>query len=107
MLIQPFVENCIEHGIRNIDRKGEVIILLKRNEKTIVCELTDNGRGFVQNKEGNNNGKRSLSTKISRKRLAIIEKKLKIESKIEIINRMEATGEQGTKVILTIPVKTS
>jgi LytS/YehU family sensor histidine kinase len=104
MIIQPFVENCIEHGIRDIGRKGEIKLILSRTEKNIICRVQDNGRGINLNNKNNNSEKRSLSTLISKKRLEILKKKLKIESKIEIENRIETEGKNGTTIILTLPI---
>jgi tetratricopeptide (TPR) repeat protein len=104
MIIQPFVENCIEHGIRDIGRKGEIKISLTRYEKTVVCLVDDNGRGINHSNKADGIGKRSLSTKISQKRLEILKKKLNIESKIELIDKMETIGKNGTQIILTIPI---
>jgi tetratricopeptide (TPR) repeat protein len=104
MIIQPFVENCIEHGIRDIGRKGEIKLNLTRNEKTLICVVQDNGRGINSESKAIKTGKRSLSTIISKKRLEILKKKLKIESKIVIKNRIETEGVNGTTIILTLPI---
>lgn len=59
MLIQPFVENSIEHGFLGIDYKGTVTINLTLQDRHILCTITDNGIGLI--KEGNEN-KTSAST---------------------------------------------
>ena len=59
MLIQPFVENSIEHGFLGIDYKGTVTINLTLQDKHIRCTITDNGIGL---KKANNDNKASAST---------------------------------------------
>ena len=48
MILQPIVENSINHGIRNIDREGEIHLTVFREESTINITITDNGLGMDQ-----------------------------------------------------------
>jgi tetratricopeptide (TPR) repeat protein len=45
MIIQPFVENAIWHGILPSKKKGVVTVTVK-NESNIICTITDNGIGM-------------------------------------------------------------
>ncbi len=45
MLIQPFVENAIEHGFSSIDYLGELKIVLSMENKYVSCTVIDNGLG--------------------------------------------------------------
>jgi streptogramin lyase len=45
MLVQPFVENAIQHGLRPLDRKGFLVIRFFRNREELICEVQDNGVG--------------------------------------------------------------
>jgi len=51
ILIQPFVENSIEHGFKNKKEKGKIIINISRKENHICYEIRDNGKGFQDKKE--------------------------------------------------------
>ncbi|MCD2258641.1 histidine kinase [Psychroserpens luteolus] len=46
MLLQPFVENSIEHGFLGINYKGQIHIKLELQDKHILCEIEDNGIGL-------------------------------------------------------------
>ncbi|WP_422106785.1 sensor histidine kinase [Winogradskyella sp.] len=48
MLIQPFVENSIEHGFLGIDYKGKINIQFTLEDKLLWCSITDNGAGLKQ-----------------------------------------------------------
>ncbi len=106
MLIQPFIENAIEHGLRNLDYTGLIKISIQKNLKTnsISCVIDDNGVGINQSKEFSHQStsqkKKSLSTEITRERLAILAKQTKTLSNLSIIQKKE---ENGTKVNLDIP----
>ena len=46
IILQPFVENAIYHGIKNLDTTGVISIYSKIKEKTIELIIEDNGIGF-------------------------------------------------------------
>src|SRR5262249_47642519 len=46
MILQPFVENSVRHGLRfRRDKNGKVTITVKREKDHLVCILEDNGIG--------------------------------------------------------------
>ncbi|MGE5106322.1 MAG: hypothetical protein ACM3H8_02165, partial [Sphingobacteriales bacterium] len=46
LLIQPFVENSLRHGLRNLsDRNGKIEITFYQNNKVVTCQIKDNGVG--------------------------------------------------------------
>ena len=46
MLIQPFVENSIEHGFLGAKYQGEINIKLSLQNKWFSCIIEDNGTGI-------------------------------------------------------------
>lgn len=46
MLIQPFIENAIRHGILPSERKGLLKLIISKTEKAIMIEVSDNGVGI-------------------------------------------------------------
>lgn len=105
MLIQPFIENAIIHGISKSDVRGNIKIDLAQGvENTLVCTVTDNGVGYDTAKAKEWLGHKSLSLKIVKERLNIYQKKnkQKLAFKMGSIpnNNLKNTG---TQVIFTIP----
>jgi signal transduction histidine kinase len=45
-LLQPLVENAIQHGIDRVERAGEVVISAERSGEQLIVEVTDNGVGL-------------------------------------------------------------
>ena len=46
MLLQPYVENAIRHGMRFLEnKKGQININVSTENKSLVCEIDDNGIG--------------------------------------------------------------
>jgi tetratricopeptide (TPR) repeat protein len=69
MVIQPFVENAIWHGVLPLKKKGKVTISLNvtENLEALICSVEDNGVGFQNKKQ--ENGHESQGMKITEERL--------------------------------------
>ena len=48
MILQPLVENAVNHGIRNIEREGRIGLFINREDGRICIRVKDNGKGFSQ-----------------------------------------------------------
>lgn len=103
MLIQPFVENAIWHGLspKPSDRTLHINYSIMK-EGFIECIIDDNGVGFQADKIKENGDHTSLGSKITAERLAAIQKFYDGSFSYEIIHKAKAGGV-GTKVVLTIP----
>lgn len=106
MLIQPFVENAIWHGL--MPKQGERYLKINFSEldaHRILCFIEDNGvgRGFKA-KEENTLKKKSLATEFIKQRLDLLEKIMGIECGMQIIDKKDDSGNSlGTKVEIVIP----
>ena len=104
MLIQPFVENAIEHGFKKDFKNAEISIDIKFKDNKLVCVIKDNGIGINASKANSSSNKKSLSTTITSERLKILSKEYKVESDVMIQDR-NLFNEQGTQITLTLPYK--
>jgi len=101
MLIQPFTENAILHGLAGEKEKGEINIRISRNKNSLRCIIEDNGRGFQEAEK--NKFSRSLSTVINQERLVILGKQTRSKADLKIINKQESKNGRGVRVELLIP----
>lgn len=46
MLLQPFVENAVKHGISQKANDGKITITFNKQANNLVLTITDNGNGF-------------------------------------------------------------
>jgi len=109
MLIQPFVENAIEHGILLKKGKGHVNIEISQNNEYLLVIINDNGVGrkeAMARRKKPQKTQRSLSTMITRERIELYNSKAKtkIELKISDIKDENAKTILGTSVKLKIPL---
>ena len=101
MIIQPFVENAIKHGLLHKKEGIKKIILNFELKDVLHCTIIDNGVGIEESKrikQRNGEKKASLSTKLIEERLML----LKDYYKSNIGFNYEKVKE-GTKVIIKIP----
>ena len=48
MILQPLVENCVNHGIRGIEWEGRILLSVYRDNNKICVSVKDNGIGLSQ-----------------------------------------------------------
>ncbi len=99
MLLQPFIENSIWHGIALKEGKGNIDIHIKKENGMVVCTVDDDGVGRKKNLL-NNNQKSSMGIKITRNRLDIIGQLKKEKGSIKMFDKT-----QGLRVELKMPLE--
>jgi hypothetical protein len=101
MLLQPFVENAVIHGLQSKPDQRQLKIEVTREEAGIKISIEDNGIGREAAKEMSKpkNGK---SSKLMKERLEILQQKQGENYRLEIID-LNKTGETGTRVEIFIP----
>lgn len=104
MLIQPFIENAIEHAFSDKKNNKEINVELFLRDEKLVCTILDNGIGIDMNNQNSNKSKNSLATKITSERLEMLSKDFKVKGSVSVKNR-KTFGEHGTLVTLVIPYK--
>ena len=48
MLLQPFVENAVKHGVSSLKDKGEIRIDIIKKDNNLILAVQDNGKGFSE-----------------------------------------------------------
>lgn len=108
MIIQPFVENAIKHGL--LHKKGEkrLEVIFDETGQNLVCTIKDNGIGRKKAAEIQKRSQithRSFATTATKRRLELVnldrKHKIKLEIKDLEVNGMDA----GTEVRLEIPIE--
>lgn len=108
MLIQPFVENSIKHGLLHKSglKKVNIHFELDSKEECIICTIEDNGIGRVKSEEikaRNENNHQSFSTESITQRLEIWNKNT--QKSVIYSDLLNSNSEIiGTKVILIIEI---
>ena len=98
MLMQPFVENAVEHGFKDIDYKGKIDIFLKNENNNLLVIVQDNGKGIslVENQKEH----KSRAMQIIKDRLYLFNKQHNSKAYYEIAAQKNNTG---FKIVVTLP----
>ena len=98
MLMQPFVENAIEHGFKDIDYKGKIDIAFKEEKNKLLITVEDNGKGFKDEDKVKEHKSRAMQ--IINDRLYLFNKQHNSDAFYVVSN---TESNQGYKIILTLP----
>ena len=110
LLIQPFIENAIEHGLKDLpsEQQGKLYIYFTedKNKNCLICTIIDNGVGIEASSiKGQNKQHQSMATKITNER---IERMLKdnVFAGFEILKpSKDVIGKEGgCQVTISIPI---
>ncbi|MEO6290762.1 MAG: histidine kinase, partial [Ginsengibacter sp.] len=110
LLLQPFVENSIWHGLQgNKNVKGNIIINMSLRNSILHCRIIDNGIGRTKATSlttKHENDKTSLGIKLTEHRLQLTDSLNKEDVGVAISDVKNESGEiAGTCVDIKIPVK--
>jgi len=109
MLLQPFVENAIKHGLKYIDgKRGLIEVNFSEKNNVLECSVSDNGIGRKKAEELNMASKetyhKSTALLVTQERLDLFKENPELKS-LEIIDLHDETGNAtGTQVIVRIPI---
>ena len=102
MLLQPFIENAILHGLKPKEGKGNVEISLRFNSNNeLECIIEDDGVGRQKEKMETETERKSFSTQITEDRIDLLNKIEGATFKIEDLWKNGAAA--GTRIIITLP----
>jgi LytS/YehU family sensor histidine kinase len=106
MVLQPFLENAIWHGLLHKKERGNVSIAFHKVKDRLVCIIQDNGIGRVgaaalRQQAGHN----SKGLQITRDRLALYNKRFNLDATFDIEDLFDEDGQAcGTKVNVWFPL---
>lgn len=108
LILQPYIENAIWHGLMQKEDKGEVTIYISIKGESLNITIEDDGIGREKAKKLKSKTAlkhQSMGMGITGNRLEIIEKIYQLSCHAEIIDLKNKNGNSaGTKVILTLPL---
>lgn len=108
LLIQPYVENAIWHGLMHKPEGGTVTVTVQQDGDLLTVTIADDGVGrtrAAELKSKSANARRSFGMKMTSDRIALINDLYKTRTFVTIHDLLDADGQPaGTEVVLTIPI---
>lgn len=100
MILQPFIENSIEHGFAGIDYPGHISITFEKENNDLQIKITDNGKGLstIAKEESEHI---SRASQIIKDRIYLLNIKLKTKASFSIDNNKK---EKGVTVFIKLPL---
>ena len=101
LILQPFVENSIWHGLSQKESEGKIWIYIKKEGNMINCIVEDNGVGIpedVNDEHSAQADKKSLGMKITKSRIDVINRMKKTNATVTLSNL-----DEGTKIEVRLP----
>ncbi|MEM6806197.1 MAG: ATP-binding protein, partial [Bacteroidota bacterium] len=108
MLIQPYVENAVRHGIAMQAGQGFIGVFIRKKSEQIEVEILDNGMGIRkhQKERVNHIEKSGFGLRLSEERIQKINERYGMEISCEIQDRRDDREPgHGTRVLIRIPME--
>jgi len=108
LLLQPYVENAIIHGVVPKNGKGFIHIDFRQIGENLICIINDNGVGIEQSKMNKTNfvnAHKSMAMEISQKRLETLEQLENKKIALTINELKEGEMVLGTQVMIQLPLE--
>jgi len=109
MIVQPYVENSVWHGIMHNDKKGRLEISFKKQGDFLLCSIIDNGIGLKASQRLNRSRtgfrSKSFGTSITKDRLEKMSTLYKLDVSVELSENFDEQGHSlGTIAKLKVPI---
>ncbi|MCD6065337.1 MAG: ypdA [Bacteroidetes bacterium] len=101
MLLQPFIENAIEHGFSHLQSGGQITISVSTEEDYLILEVVDNGSGLSGEKGIKDT---SLATTITQERISLLNKKSVRKSSFTVSAATAQQVNPGVRVRFRLPL---
>jgi tetratricopeptide (TPR) repeat protein len=98
LILQPFVENSIWHGIADKQGKGRILVDIRKERELINCVIEDNGVGRRAAERAAHPG-RSLGMSLTKSRIDMMNRREKVPTAIKLSDLAE-----GFRVELNLPL---
>jgi sensor histidine kinase YesM len=85
MLLQPFVENAVVHGVSHLSYPGRIEVLFEIQHDMLLCRITDNGPGREKAallRESKKPGHQSAALQVTQERLAAIGGSIQLKDRV-------------------------
>jgi len=106
MMIQPFVENAIIHGVKKKEGQGRIDLDFIVKDGKVICEIVDNGIGreaTQKAKAGIKKNHKSTGILVTKKRLEQYNLQTGLQLGVSIIDLKSEEKAIGTKVVISMP----
>jgi anti-sigma regulatory factor (Ser/Thr protein kinase) len=106
LIIQPYVENAIWHGLLQKDAPGNLEVSIDRKNGMIHVQVTDDGIGreAAEALRSKSATKKSFGTRITRDRITLVREIIGVDASVVTDDLRDSNGKpSGTRVVIAFP----
>lgn len=109
MLIQPYVENALKHGLLHLRTDRKLHLKFEQQKDFLLVSIEDNGVGRAKAEEIAKQKKKhqSFSSEATENRLQSMKNEKGVSGSVEVVDLYKDEEPAGTKVVLKIPYRQS
>ena len=100
MLIQPYIENAVIHGISTLE-SGIIELNIYKQNKILYIEVLDNGVGINSTVKSRGNG---VAMHLINERIKLLNSQPDFDITLKVEDRKEKENTTGTRITISIPV---
>ena len=108
MIIQPYIENSILHGIAHRKTPGHIRVLIKPLNNGLQCTIDDDGVGRQKAgalKSQTVSSHKSMGLRVTQERLQLISQQSEQSGGVQVIDKTDESNQPtGTTVVIQLPV---
>ena len=107
LIIQPFIENAIWHGLMHLkERQGELIVTFDRENEMLKCTVEDNGIGRKKSEELREEARHQpMGLSITHERVTLLNEVYHIAISVKVADKTNTDGSAaGTAVTILMPL---
>ncbi|MEO1434126.1 MAG: histidine kinase [Bacteroidota bacterium] len=109
LILQPYVENAIWHGLLHKKAKGHLMVHISQQENRLQCVIQDDGIGrekAAQLKSKSIGRNKSMGLDITQNRIDLTNQLYQTDAKVQIDDLYNPDGSSaGTRITVTIPIE--
>lgn len=106
LIMQPFIENAIWHGLNKKESKGNLLVEVLQKNNQLICIIDDDGIGRQQKTAPALTENKSLGVEITQQRISRLMETTHQYAAVIIEDKKENGLAAGTRVIITLPLQT-
>lgn len=109
MILQPIVENCVNHGLQDVEWERRIRLKVQYQENHLIIQIEDNGKGMTPEQiEQIQKGEKEQTSQKDSTGVGLdnVKKRLELYYERSGLMEIQSAGEgKGTKVIITVEEK--
>lgn len=110
MILQPYLENAILHGFAHKRSRGHLLLSVRLDGNSLLCEIDDDGVGRqraaeLRRESPTARAHRSVGLQVTQERLELLSRRTHQPARVDVLDKVLPNGgAAGTRVVVRLPL---